>query len=431
VADLWPVLYAGAGIATLAAAALPRLLGKAPVSMPMVFLGAGALAFWAIGPLPDPDPLRHGMVAMRLTELCVIISLMGAGLALNRPLSFQGWSTTWRLLGITMPLSMAAIGLLGWGVLGLGVAASLLVAAAIAPTDPVLASEVQVAEPAEDLEAADDEVRFALTSEAGLNDGLAFPFVYAAIAISVAGAAPAAWLPRWVGVDVLWRVTVGILMGLMTGWVLRKLFFAAPSKTFRLAEHAEGFVAAAATLLAYGLAELAEGYGFIAVFVCACAIRAGERDHGYHRILHQYVEQTERMLTVLIIFLLGGAAVTGLLAGTGWREVVAALAILLVVRPVTGLIALARGKTGPRERVVISSFGVRGIGSLFYVAYALEAGHFAEPGTVWRVVALVVIGSIILHGVSATPIMRLLDHTRTRAAVDRHGDADRAPHTPV
>jgi NhaP-type Na+/H+ or K+/H+ antiporter len=431
VADPTPLVYAGAGAATFAAALLPRVLDRAPVSMPMVFLGAGALAFTAIGPLPDPDPIAHAAVTTHLTELCVIISLTGAGLALNRGIGLRRWSTTWRLLGITMPLSVLAIGLLGWGVLGLGAAASLLLAAALAPTDPVLAGEVQVGEPTEDRESDEDEARFALTSEAGLNDGLAFPFTHAAVAVSLVGAAPAAWLPTWFAVDLLWRLSVGVGIGLLTGWLLGKLFFSAPSDRFRLAEHAEGFVALAITFLAYGATELAEGYGFVAVFVCACTIRAAERHHGYHRVLHQYVEQLERMLTVLIIFLLGGAAVTGLLAGTGWRDLLVAAVVLLVVRPLGGLIALARGKTGPRERVVISFFGVRGVGSLFYVAYALDAGDFADPGTIWRVVGLVVIGSILVHGVSATPVMLLLDRTRRRAARKRHGDSAAAPRTPV
>lgn len=425
------VAYAGAGVATLLAALLPRVLGRVPVSMPMVFLAAGAVVFSVFDSLPDPDPTPHGSLTLHLTELCVIISLMGAGLALNRPFSLRGWSTTWRLLGITMPLSMLAVGLLGWGALGLGLASSLLLAAVLAPTDPVLAGEVQVAEPADSRDEDDDEARFALTSEAGLNDGLAFPFTYAAVAISVVGAAPQAWLPQWLAVDVAWRLACGVLVGLLAGWGLRRLFFAAPSEKLRLAEHAEGFVALAATFLAYGLTELAEGYGFVAVFVCACTIRAGERSHGYHRVLHQYVEQVERMLTVLIIFLLGGAAVTGLLAGTGWREVLVVAAVLLLVRPATGLFALARGKTGPRERAVISFFGVRGVGSLFYVAYALQSGNFADQDAIWRVVGLVVIGSIILHGVTATPAIGLLDRLRTRAARARHGDPDQAANTPV
>lgn len=427
--DPGSLLYTGAGLATLAAALLPRLLDRAPVSMPMLFLGAGALTFSAVEPLPDPDPGRHATVLLHLTELCVIISLMGAGLALNRAISFRGWASTWRLLAVTMPLSILTVAVLGWSALGLGVATSVLLAAALAPTDPVLASEVQVAEPAENPDSDEDEARFALTSEAGLNDGLAFPFTYAAIAISTAGASQ--WLPQWLAVDVVWRLACGLAVGLGVGWLLGKLFFSAPSKKFRLAEHAEGFVAFAATFLAYGITELAEGYGFVAVFVCACTIRAAERHHGYHQVLHRHVEQAERMLTVLIVFLLGGAAATGLFAGVSWREVVVAAVILLVIRPLAGWIGLLAGKTGPRERSVIAFFGVRGVGSLFYVTYALQEGRFSDHGTVWRITGLVVIGSILIHGLSASPAMWLLDRKRQRKAHAIHGDADNAPRTPV
>jgi NhaP-type Na+/H+ or K+/H+ antiporter len=411
VADTGTVVYVAAGAATLAAALLPRLLGRAPVSMPMVFLAVGAAFFSLIVP-NAPDPRTHSAFTLHLTELCVIISLMGAGLALGRRVGLRRWGTTWRLLGITMPLTIAVVAVLAGSLLGMGAAAALLLAAALAPTDPVLATEVQVAEPTEDPEEGEDEVRFSLTSEAGLNDGLAFPFTYAAIAISAAGLAPSGWLGHWLAVDVLWRIGAGLLVGLGAGWLLRKLFFAAPSERFRLAEHAEGFVALAATFLAYGAAELIEGYGFVAVFVCACTIRGGEQSHGYHRVLHQYVEQVERMLTVLVIFLLGGAAATGLLAGTTWLEVLLAAAVLVVIRPALSLVALAGSSAGPRERGAIAVFGVRGVGSVFYVAYGLQEGHFAEGDQIWRVVALVVIGSIVLHGISATPVMRRLDRLR-------------------
>ena len=410
-ADTGTVVYVAAGAATLAAALLPRLLGRAPVSMPMVFLAVGAAFFSLIVP-NAPDPRTHSAFTLHLTELCVIISLMGAGLALGRRVGLRRWGTTWRLLGITMPLTIAVVAVLAGSLLGMGAAAALLLAAALAPTDPVLATEVQVAEPTEDPEEGEDEVRFSLTSEAGLNDGLAFPFTYAAIAISAAGLAPSGWLGHWLAVDVLWRIGAGLLVGLGAGWLLRKLFFAAPSERFRLAEHAEGFVALAATFLAYGAAELIEGYGFVAVFVCACTIRGGEQSHGYHRVLHQYVEQVERMLTVLVIFLLGGAAATGLLAGTTWLEVLLAAAVLVVIRPALSLVALAGSSAGPRERGAIAVFGVRGVGSVFYVAYGLQEGHFAEGDQIWRVVALVVIGSIVLHGISATPVMRRLDRLR-------------------
>lgn len=425
------VIYAVVGVVTLLAALLPRLLRNAPISLPMVFLAAGALAFAFIGALPDPDPREHPEFTLHLTEMCVIISLMGAGLALNRPIGWRRWSTTWRMLGIAMPLTMVAAALLGWAVLGFGVAAAVALAAAVAPTDPVLATEVQVAEPTEEPDQIDDEARFALTSEAGLNDGLAFPFVYAAIAISMVGPAPSQWLGEWLAVDVGWRLAIGVLTGLGVGWLLRKLFFRARSEKFRLANAAEGFVALAATFLAYGLTELVDGYGFVAVFVCACTIRAGEQAHTYHRVLHQYVEQLERLLTVAILVLLGGAATTGLLAGTRWQEVVFAVVLILLIRPVTGWISLSGGKTGPRERGVIAFFGVRGIGSLFYISYALHEGDFVEQDALWRVICLVVVGSVIIHGIAATPVMGRLDRKRSREAQERFGDTGQASVTAV
>src|SRR6478752_7931993 len=370
---LLKAVLSGAGVALFVAAILPKALRNAPISMPMVFLGAGAAAFGLLPNLPDPNPVQHPELTLHLTEICVIISLMGAGLALDRSVGRRNWATTWRMLGIAMPLCMLGLTLLGLWLLGLGLAAALLVAAALAPTDPVLASEVQVGEPADQDDHTDkeDEVRFGLTSEAGLNDGLAFPFVYLAIAISVAGADPAGWFGEWFGLDVVWRLAVGLVVGFLTGKLLARLFFSARAESFRLSNHSEGFVALAATFLAYGLTQMVEGYGFIAVFVCAVTIRAAERTHGYHRVLHSYVEQLERLLTVVILVLLGGAIARGLLAGIGWTEVLVALAFLLIVRPLAGWLGLARGKTGPRERIAISFFGIRGIGSLYYLAYAL------------------------------------------------------------
>ncbi|GER23209.1 cation transporter [Zafaria cholistanensis] len=428
------IVFAAAGAAVFAAAVLPRLLSRAPVSMPMVFLGAGALVFALLGNLPDPNPVRYGEFTTHLTEVCVIISLMGAGLALDRPLGWRGWATTWRMLAVAMPLCIAMLALLGLWVLGLGVAAALLVGAALAPTDPVLASEVQVGEPADEEEGTDreDEIRFGLTSEAGLNDGFAFPFVYLAISISLVGVSPAAWFPEWFAVDVLWRIGAGVLTGLGTGRLLAVVFFSRRLKGIRLAEHSEGFVALAATFLAYGVTEMIEGYGFVAVFVCALAIRAAERTHGYHRVLHSYVEQLERLMTVVILVLLGGAISRGLLQGIGWGEVAVALAFLLVVRPLAGWIALARGRTGPRERVAIAFFGIRGIGSLYYLAYALGKGSFGEQtDELWALVGLVVAMSIVLHGATTGPVMDHLDTQRRRIAEKRFGDGDQAPKTPV
>jgi NhaP-type Na+/H+ or K+/H+ antiporter len=233
-----------------------------------------------------------------------------------------------------MTWSMAVVAAAGIALLGLGVAAAILLAAALAPTDPVLASEVQVAEPAEDPDQPDeDEARFALTSEAGLNDGLAFPFTYLALGVAAAGALTWPVLGRWVAIDLGWRLLAGVAVGLLVGWILRRLFFNTVVPSLRLAEHAEGFVALAATFLAYGTAEAVEGYGFLAVFVCACTIRAGERSHGYHRVLHSWVEQIERFRTVVLLLLLGGAIARGLLAPLQPIDVAVVAGFLLLVRP--------------------------------------------------------------------------------------------------
>lgn len=418
------LLFLALGVAAMAAALLPRLLGKLPVSMPMVFLAGGMLAFTLVPALPDPLPSEHPEIALRLTEVCVIVSLMGAGIAINRPFAFRSWTSTWRLLGITMPMTIAAVWFLGWWALGLGVAAAILLGAVLSPTDPVLATEVQVSEPVDEPHAVDDETRFALTSEAGLNDGLAFPFTLAAVAVSLVGLAPSGWLGQWLLVDVLWRIGVGVAAGIVVGWLFGKLFFSRAGEKLRILERAEGFIALAAIALAYGAAAVVEGYGFIAVFVCAITIRASERDHGYHGVLHTFVEHVERLLTVAVIILLGGAAVRGLLDGIGWVEISVAAAVVLLVRPLAGWIGLTPGKTGPRERAVISFFGVRGIGSLFYVAYALTHGSFPESDRLWAIVGLVIMMSIVVHGIAAAPAMALLDAERRRAARDDPAEDD-------
>ena len=401
------------GVGALLAALLPRLLeGRRPVSLPIVFLLLGAVLGLAPG-LPRLDPLGESSFVEHLTEVTVIIALMGAGLALDRPPGWRRWSSTWRLLGITMPLTIAAVALLGGSLLGLAPAAALLLGAALAPTDPVLASEVQVGEPAtdevDDLDQAEDEVPFGLTSEAGLNDALAFPFVYAAIAMAEHGADPRGWIGGWLAFEVVYKLSVGLLCGFTIGWLLGRLAFSSRRRSLRLSEHSEGFVALTATFLAYGLTELVQGYGFLAVFVTAVTIRGSERFHGYHVVLHDFVEQIERLLTVLVLLLLGAAAVGGMLAGVGWRELAFAALVLLVVRPVAGVLGLAGGCGTRAERAAMSFFGVRGVGSVYYVAYALGAASFTGADDVFAVVVLVVIGSVLLHGTTAGPVMARLD----------------------
>lgn len=411
--------FALVGLGMFLAAILPRVVAHRALSMPIVFLGLGVVVHLLPLGLIDPDPRVHPNVARHLAEITVIIALMGAGLRLDRPFGRVRWSSTWRLLAITMPLSIAATAALGWWALGLAPAAAVLLGAVLAPTDPVLASDVQVGEPSED-EESEDEVRFALTSEAGLNDGLAFPFTFAAIAMAAKGAAPGHWIGRWLLVDVGYRVAAGVAVGWGVGWLLGRLFFRAPSERFRLAEHAEGFVALAATFLAYGAGQIAHGYGFLSVFVCACMIRSAERTHGYHKVLHDFTEQVERLLTVGLLVLLGGAIVEGLLGALTWQAAALGLFLIVCVRPTFARLALLHGSGTTQERRVIAFFGIRGIGSLFYLTYALNEAKFADADLLWATVTFVIVVSVVLHGVTATPLMRRLDRKRELTQHPRH-----------
>lgn len=195
------------GIVILLAAWLPMALRRMPLSLPILCIVGGVLLAWSPYPLlPTFNPLENREFTERLTEIVVIVALMGAGLKIDRPIGWHRWRTTWRLLGIAMPLTIATIALLGFWILGLGLASALLLGAALAPTDPVLASDIQVGPPRTGIE---DEVRFALTSEAGLNDGLSFPFVHLAVAFALAAKDGSAILQHWAAVDILWRLAVG------------------------------------------------------------------------------------------------------------------------------------------------------------------------------------------------------------------------------
>ncbi|MFB7105891.1 cation:proton antiporter [Streptomyces hydrogenans] len=403
-------VYLAAGIGALGAAVVPQVVFRRPLSMPMLFLAVGMLAgLWAV---PTVDPVRSRLWVEHATELCVIVSLMGAGLALNRPVGRRGWAGAWRLLGIGMPLTIvattAAALILGWPL-----APALLLAAVLSPTDPVLAAEVRVGEPTDDPD-DEDEVRFSLTAEAGLNDGLAFPFVLAALAVAAAPAGTAGWAAEWFLVDVLVRIAVGVAVGVVTGWVLGWMFFRARPRALRLSEHMEGFVAIGATFVAYGAAELSRGYGFLAVFVTACTIRAAERDHGYHKVLHGFTEQIERLLTVFLLFLLGGYLVAHGLPSLTWQGALVGVLLVLAVRPAAGYAALLGGATGPQERLVTAVYGIRGVGSLFYLAYALgHTGLFAAyADRLWAVVSFTVFLSVFLHGATAAPVIQRLDRLR-------------------
>ncbi|MEO6019290.1 MAG: cation:proton antiporter [Knoellia sp.] len=414
-------IYVALGLALFLAVILPPLLDRFRVNAPIVLVTLGLL----LGMLPgfrdlDLDPVRHAKAVLHITEFTVLVSLMGVGLALDRPLSlrdpgsWRSWSPTWRLLGVAMPLCIAGVGLFAWGAFGVAAPAALLLGAALAPTDPVLASDVQVGGP-NDADVQDpeieldeeDEVRFALTSEAGLNDGLAFPFVHAAILLATVGGF-SQWGAHWVAWEGIGKIVLGVAVGFVLGWGVARLAFTVRSEQVRFAATGEPLVAIAALLAAYGVAEVVGGYGFLAVFTCAMTIRSFERTKSYHHDMHEVIERLERLLTLVVLLLLGMALTNGLLANLDWKGVALSLALLLVIRPVAGLASFLghrhlRGVHGfdRRERVVAAFYGVRGIGSLFYLAYAGTHADFPEIRWLWSVIAFTVVVSVYLHGFTA------------------------------
>ncbi len=409
------LILALAGVLVLIAAWIPRHLEHRPMSLPIVLVGIGATVF-AIPALHPPDPRVHAELVEHLTEAGVLVALMGAGLKLDRPIGLRSWGTTWRLLGIAMPLTIAGIAFVGWRVLGLGAAGSLLLGSVLAPTDPVLAADVQVGEPTIDGATSlhsEDEVRFSLTSEAGLNDGLAFPFVYGAVLLALNDAGKDhRSLAEWAIVDVFYRLAVGVFVGVVVGRFLGRFMFRSIGRMAALAESADGFVAVGATLLAYGATELAHGYGFVAVFVAAVALRNAERRHVVHQVLHDFARQLEELLVVGLLVLFGGALVNGLLQDLSWAGAATAFIAVFVVRPVTGRLALVRSTVRSPERRAIAFFGVRGIGSLYYLTFAFLAAPFQDRDVLWSTVSFAILLSIIVHGVAATPVMRRLDLLR-------------------
>jgi len=166
--------------------------------------------------------------------------------------------------------------------------------------------------------------------------------------------------------------------------------------------------------VAYTLAEICHGYGFLAVFVAALVLRDTERNHEYHEALHDFAEQIERLLMMLVLVMFGGAITTGLFANLTWAEILAALAIVFLIRPVAAWFSLIGSGHPARERNLISFFGIRGIGSFYYIAYGVNHAEFASSERLWAIGALVVLVSILVHGITATPAMRWLDRSRSQ-----------------
>lgn len=400
--------FAGFGAVILIVAWLPLWLERLPLTLPMLAVGAGFIAF-----LFTPDlaaPQAHPLIATVLLEVVLIVAVMGAGLSIDRRFSWRDWSSTWRLLAVVMPLSIAALAALGWGLLGLPLGVAVLLGAILAPTDPVLASSVQVGPPGVGEEG---ETRFALTSEAGLNDGLALPFLVLGGSLIAHGSQPGWWIARWVAVDLIWGVAIAVTVGFAFGWLLVKGNGLLPER-MQLSQSSEGLASVGLAFLVYAAASALHGYGFVAVFAAAVTLRRFGSALEYARRLTASARRLERLLAFLVFGLFGGAIASGVLEGIGWREAAFAVLALLVVRPLATLLGFAGSKHPVPVRLALGYFGIRGLGSLYYISRQVGANPDHNPLGLWSVTALTVLFSIALYGVTARPALGLLDRAMGR-----------------
>lgn len=383
-----------AGLAIVLAFWLPRFVsGREPAASALLILAGVICALIMDKPPPLFKPLADPEWWEILSELTVIVALFATGMRLDVVRPFSRWRATWRLLAVAMPLTIGAMVLVGLAA-DWPLASALLLGAVLAPTDPVLAGDVQVGPPTE---GGEHPVRFALTTEAGLNDGLAFPFVYLALA-AIAGLTVTEatdWLLR----DLVYRIVAGTLAGVAVGWLLGQVVFRWPAKNM-LAATGSGVLALAGVLVCYGAAELIHGYGFIACFVGGLVFRRIEVEHDFHGNLHLFNLAIEHALTAVLLLMVGAALGT-YADWVRWEHVGIAAALIFVIRPLAGWVTLGGTGLTPRERFVTAAFGVRGIGSIYYLAFAAGLATVPAVAELWMVVLVTIAMSAAVHGLTA------------------------------
>jgi NhaP-type Na+/H+ or K+/H+ antiporter len=400
------------------------VLKRLPLTASMFYLTAGALLGpWGAG-LLHVNALGDASVLERVTEIAVIISLFTAGLKLRLPASDRRWRTAILLATVAMVLTIGGVAAFAVAAVGLPLGAAVLLGAVLAPTDPVLASDVQV-EHAHDAE----PVRLSLTGEAGLNDGTAFPFVLLGLGLLDTHELGAyGW--RWLMIDLAWAVVAGLGVGTLCGAGIGKLVLYL-RRVHREAVGLDEFLALGLIALSYGIARLLNGYGFLAVFAAGLSVRRIERQHSdlappadvseagrsteeqatdpgtapayMARAVLSFNEQLERLGELAVVLIVGAMLADIQAWGPGS---VLAFSLFVVIRPLATLLTLFRAPLSRPQRAFIAWFGVRGVGSIYYLAYALSHGVSAPAARMLADVTLVVVAaSILLHGVSVTPLM--------------------------
>lgn len=424
------------GVLLITMALVGTLLERLPISTAMLYLAVG----FGLGPagfgLLDVDPIVDAEVIERLAEIAVLISLFVTGLKLSVPLSDRRWMVPLRLAFVSMTLTVALIAVTGVLALGLSLGAAILLGAILAPTDPVLASDVQVEDAADR-----DRLRFGLSGEAGLNDGTAFPFVMLGLGLlGLHEMGAGGW--RWIAVDVIWAIGGGLLIGGALGWLVGKLVI------YLRVHHREAIgldelLALGLIALAYGAALLAHSYGFLAVLAAGLALRRIEAQTDDKAVLHDalqqaskkaepenekleaeevvasdpahaaaymthsllgFNEQLERIGEVAVVLAIGAMlSYVMLVPAVVWFVPV----LFLLIRPLCVWSGLLGSRSSPVQRGLMSWFGIRGVGSIYYLMYAINHGLPASiAGQLATITLVVVAASIVVHGVSVTPLMR-------------------------
>jgi sodium/hydrogen antiporter len=416
--DAYPLALLFLGVALFAAIGALSHQHERAFSASLIYLGIGLVAatLLAASGIRWLDPIENASLLEHATEFAVIVALFATGLRLDRELKPRAWGAVARLLGVVMLVTIAVVALFGWAVMGLSIGAALMLGATLAPTDPVLAGDIGVGPPGEEEER---EPNFSVTAEAGFNDGLAFPFLLLGFFLTTHEGE--GWFWEWLAADLLYAVAAGILIGAGAGYGLARLIVPLRERDL-LIRGLDGWLGVAAVLVVYGVTEVVGAYGFLAAFVAGLTFRRYERDHEVNHEIHGGTEVVEKFCELAVILLLGSLVTLdglGTPGSSGWLLVPV---LLLVIRPLAVAVAFIRSPLTLRERAFLAWFGVRGVGSLFYVSAAIAAGALsgAEREIVFWTTAAVVLVSIVAHGVTGAPVTRrLLVEELPAVAADR------------
>ena len=407
--DTYFVILLIVGITSLFASFSPIILKRFKISFTIPLLFLGAILYYLKAPLPWPDPIWNESLTIHFSELVVIISLMVAGLKIGLNYSWKEWRNPLRLLGITMPLFMVVVFLFTYYILKFDGPISLLLAAVLAPTDPALASEIQLNKK-QSASSKNVGIQYNLTAEAGLNDGLAFPFIFLAIVWSKNGSLGAEQWQEWLSFYLVYKLVIGILVGIIIGFLYS--YFTKKLSNDNNRKIHQAFVAISLTLISYGLAEILNSYGFLSVFFAG--LFAHYHQHRKNVTTESepslgFIDNIEKFLIIFWIIFFGGSVMAGILDFITTTSLLFCFGLVLVLRPLLGYISFYKTDLTPKKKLAISFFGIRGIGSVFYLSYAIKHGNFQDANQLYSIVALVILISIILHGFTAKRMINAFD----------------------